>query len=303
MYHRVVPPDKLIQAGMYVSPGTFEKHLQFLPKYFSVVPLNSLTLKQGTDADTKDERPLCVLTFDDGWKDFYDHAFPLLKKYRQHATVFLPTEFVGSQKKFWTDSFAYLLLHHQQSANTEMLDSEIVGIVEHLDSLCGPYDNQLEEGIEYLKAYPLDTIEEVLHGLADVWHVDINGAGRKFLSWEEIAEMKDSGLISFGSHTVNHQILTTLDAAGIKKELDESLNRLLEKKVVDGSCVSFCYPNGNHSKEIADMVRSSGYQLAVTTQNGWNSADADKFTLKRIGIHEDMTSTKALFACRVAGFM
>jgi hypothetical protein len=54
---------------------------------------------------------------------------------------------------------------------------------------------------------------------------------------------------------------------------------------------------------IADMVRASGYHLAVTTRNGWNHIDEDKFTLKRVGIHEDMASNFSLFASRIAGLI
>lgn len=251
----------------------------------------------------RNDRPSCVLTFDDGWRDFYDFAFPLLKKYQQPATVFLPTEFIGSRKQFWADCFAYFLYHRKATALEKLSDPGILTIIEYLDGLHGSFDNKLEVGIEYLKRYPLSTIEKVLHGLSEIWHVDIDGSGRDFLNWAEIAEMKDSGLVSFGSHTVSHQILTTLDGTAIKNELISSRKKLLQKNVLDSSCITFCYPNGNQTKKIADMVRSSGYHLAVTTRNGWNHVDADKFTLKRVGIHEDMTSTTALFACRIAGFI
>lgn len=94
-----------------------------------------------------------------------------------------------------------------------------------------------------------------------------------------------------------------MGAEEVEKELVDSRNELLEKGVVDKSFIPFCYPNGNHTKEIADMVSSSGYHLAVTTKNGWNHSVDDRFTLKRVGVHEDMTSTGALFACRIAGLI
>ncbi len=301
MYHRVVPADQLIQAGMYVSPATFASHLIFLAKYFNVVPLNSL--QKGLAGTAKNAKPSCVLTFDDGWKDFYAYAFPLLQKYQQPATVFLPTGFIGTGKQFWTDCFADLLSRRQATMQGKLSDSDILTVVAYLDGLQSSFENQLEAGIEYLKKYPLNKIEKVLAGLSEIWQVDLAGPGRNFLNWAEIIEMKDSGLVSFGSHTVNHQILTTLDNTALKNELVGSRKELLQRNVVDRSCISFCYPNGNHTKEIAAMVRSSGYHLAVTTRKGWNHADADKFTLKRIGIHEDMTSIPALFACRIAGLI
>ena len=73
--------------------------------------------------------------------------------------------------------------------------------------------------------------------------------------------------------------------------------------MVDPSFIPFCYPNGNYTREIAEMVRSAGYHAAVTTKKGWNQFDDDRFMLKRIGIHQDMTSSVPLFAARIAGFI
>ena len=302
MYHRIIPPNKTIQAGMYVKPETFDNHLTYLKKHFNVVPLNFL-IENGRDNIIRNNKPLCVLTFDDGWRDFYDYAYPLLKKHQCPAAVFLPTKFINSKKQFWTDTFAHLLLHQQPTVIENLSDLEIRADIEYLNGLSGTYDNRLESGIHYLKKYPSDIVEKILYGLSEVWQVDLDKSERDFLNWTEIEEMKMSGIVSFGSHTVNHQILTTVDDETVERELVESREELLRRNLADTSDISFCYPNGNYTKEIADMVCSSGYHLAVTTKNGWNHADADKFTLKRVGIHEDMTSTDALFACRIAGLI
>jgi peptidoglycan/xylan/chitin deacetylase (PgdA/CDA1 family) len=300
MYHRIIPADDKIQSGMYVTPETFENHLRYLRKKFNVISLKELLLSFENRSCASLEKLVCVLTFDDGWRDFYDHAFPLLQKYQLPGTVFLPTGFIGTRKKFWTDCFAYLLYHRKTTTPEKLSAPDIRAIVEYLNRLRGSYDDQLEAGIKYFKKYPLYKIEKALGGLSEIWHVNIDESGRDFLTWAEITKMMESGLVSFGSHTVNHQILTTLDDMMIKKELIDSRKELLKKNVLDSTCISFCYPNGNHTKEIADMVRSSGYHLATTTRNGWNHADGDRYTLKRLAIHEDMTSITALFACRIA---
>lgn len=113
--------------------------------------------------------------------------------------------------------------------------------------------------------------------------------------------MKESGLVSFGSHTVGHRILTTLKDNEVNTKLTESRNRLFEEEVVEPSFIPFCYPNGDYTNKIARKVENSGYALAVTTKNGWANPGSDPFTLRRIGIHQDMTSTEALFGCRLAG--
>ncbi|MEA3477404.1 MAG: polysaccharide deacetylase family protein [Bacteroidota bacterium] len=305
-YHRILPHAEAmagVQAGMYVMPETFNNHLIFLKKYFNVITLKKLVVSRENAAIRPPVKPVCALTFDDGWKDFYDFAWPLLQKYQVPATVFLPTGFIGINKKFWTDQFAYMLRHRRVVVDTVAVDPDISDVIQEIKDLQGPFEDQLEAGIAILKKYPLQIVEKIIKGLAKIWSMEFHEADRDFLNWDEIHEMLDSGLISFGSHTVGHQILTTLDKPDIERELVVSKEKLLDEGVVDPSFIPFCYPNGNYTQEIAEMVRSAGYHLAVTTKKGWNQFDADRFTLRRIGIHQDMTSTVPLFACRISGFI
>jgi len=189
-----------------------------------------------------------------------------MKEYQVLATVFLPTEFIGSDKKFWTDQFAYILRHHRPDANAVAVQPDISDVIQEIQGLQGPFEDQLEAGIAILKEYPLHIVKEIVSDLAKIWSVEINEANRDFLNLDEIHEMFDSGLISFGSHTVGHQILTTLDQPDIERELSASKEKLLEQGVVDPSFIPFCYPNGNYTQEIAEMVRAAGYHAAVTTK-------------------------------------
>ena len=227
----------------------------------------------------------------------------MVQKYQVPATVFLPTEFIGLNRKFWTDHFADILYHRQTQALDGTSKPDISKIVHSLDALQGTFEAQLEAGIAILKNYPQVIIDEVLLELSRAWDVKTDASDRDFLNWSEINEMLDSGLISFGSHTVTHQILTTLDDAAIKGELADSRDMLLQKQVVASEFVPFCYPNGNYDDKIVSMVQDAGYNLAVTTRKGWNNQGSNPFTLRRIGIHQDMSSTIQLFACRIAGFI
>ena len=305
-YHRILPRDKAgkgVQAGMYVTPETFSSHLEYLREYFDIITLKDLAKVCREAPARSPAKPICLVTFDDGWKDFYDFAFPLLKKYQVPATVFLPTGFIGTNKRFWTDRFAYILRHRQVNAKNVSVHPGILDVIQEIQRLQGSFEDLLESGIAILKRYPLETVEKIVSELARIWSVELHSLDRDFIDWDEIHKMMDTGLISFGSHTDGHQILTTMDKEDIEKELSVSKEKLLEQGVVDPSFISFCYPNGNYTQDIAKMVRSAGYHLAVTTRKGWNRFDADMFSLKRISLHQDMASTVPMFACRVAGLI
>ncbi|MCM8792745.1 MAG: polysaccharide deacetylase family protein, partial [Candidatus Omnitrophica bacterium] len=169
-----------------------------------------------------------------------------------------------------------------------------------MDKFEGSYESNLERAIQILKSYREEEIEEILSELSRRWGIDEYPSGRAFLTWEEVREMAASGLITFGSHTATHRILTNLKDDEIQDELIRSKEKLIAEKVVDKSFIPFCYPNGNYNENIARLVKEAGYSLAVTTEKGWNRFNSNPFALKRIGIHQDMTSTEAMFLCKVA---
>ncbi len=266
-------------------------------------------------------KPLCLLTFDDGYYDFYENAFPILRAHQVPATVFLPTDFIGTNKWFWTDRLMTLFLQKERAGSIGQeakngrqraeREERRVGVREQLRSgngfankignLRGSYETRLEKAIQILKVYRDEEIEEIIEELSNKWNVNPELPGRAFLSWDEVKEMAQSGLITFGSHTASHRILTTLKDDEIWDELIRSRQKLIDERVADPSFIPFCYPNGNYNEKIVRMVKEAGYSLAVTTEKGWNRFDADPFTLKRIGIHQDMTFTEAMFGCRIAG--
>jgi hypothetical protein len=78
---------------------------------------------------------------------------------------------------------------------------------------------------------------------------------------------------------------------------------LLREGAVESTFIPFCYPNGNSNGRIVEMVGESGYHASVSTGIGWNREGTSPFDLKRVPIHQDMTGTREMFACRIAGIL
>jgi peptidoglycan/xylan/chitin deacetylase (PgdA/CDA1 family) len=305
MYHRVVPCDVAregVQAGMYVEPDTFQRHLRFLRDYFSIVPLNELPYASERASRRLSTKPLSVLTFDDGWRDFYTYAFPLLQAHHVPATVFLSTDFIGTENFFWTDRLAFLFHQRGYFKKSDVLgQGGKTSVLNKLLSLKGPMELRVDTAIRLLKNYSNEEIERTITTLSSTWGLSPHPPGRALLSWEEVREMGRSGLITFGSHTASHRILTTLKETEIEQELKKSNQKLLFEKVVDPAFIPFSYPNGNYNERIAVMVRDAGYSLAVTTEDGWNHHGSNFFCLRRVSIHQDMTSTDGMLGSRIVG--
>jgi peptidoglycan/xylan/chitin deacetylase (PgdA/CDA1 family) len=304
-YHRILErkgPRECVQDGMFVDPETFDAHLRFLKKHFRIVPIRELTSTSDRNAG---RRPLCVLTFDDGWIDFHENAYPVLKSHAVPATVFLATGFIETGRRMWPDRVSRLYQERNVSQAKRVRQGDSSNpIVNRLEDIKGTIRQQSETAIGLLKKYRLDRIERVISELSDRWGCDDRSQDRDFLSWREVREMQSSGLVSFGSHTAGHQILTTLSGDEIERELVESRNALIREGVADPSYITFCYPNGDYDDKIVRMVANAGYRLAVTTERGWNGyASGDPYRFRRISIHQDICSTVAMLGCRIAGFI
>ncbi|MGE5670406.1 MAG: polysaccharide deacetylase family protein [Fibrobacterota bacterium] len=297
MYHRIIAPESVaehVEPGMYVRPETFSMHCSVLKHYFNVVPLSELLGPRAVLSS----KPSCAITFDDGWADFYQNAFPILKAARLPSTVYLPTNFIGTDMQFWTDTCATILkkICHEK---LEMPYQGTSSIIKEILQIKGDYISCVDSVIKMLKPYSTDEINKILDELARYTGCS-QKSSQTFMTWNEVKTCVDSGLVTFGSHTANHLILTTESGQTVYDELQISKEKLIKEQVADPSDISFCYPNGGYSQEIAQMVKIAGYSSAVTTKTGWNSATGDRYILRRIGMHQDMTSTRSLTMARLA---
>lgn len=307
MYHRIIPMkdmSRAVQAGMVVEPDTLDLQLRYLRNHFEIIPLSYLASGQRSHAQDLRKKPLCVLTFDDGWYDFYEYAYPILKMHEAPATVFLPTDFIGTARWFWTDRVGCLLDRVAQSWDGATFASLFRDhLLRELVCISGTHQTRLERAIALLKPYRIEKIEGVLSELSAALGEDSTPAGRAFLSWEEVQEMYRSGLVCFGSHTAGHPLLTTLTEEQAQHELRKSMDVLIGHKVADTDFISFSYPNGSFSERLSEMVREAGYHLAVTTQYGWHRQGENAYTIRRISVHQDIGSTEAMFGARIVNLL
>ena len=280
MYHRVLPLPRaragFVQPGMYVTPDTFERHLQWLTRHFDVLPLRSLVEKWNRN-EWDDQARYCAITFDDGWVDNYVYAYPLLRAHGLPATIFLPTALIGTREWLWSDRLGYLLNASRSKRDRGRMD--------------------IDASIERTKALPAAVREEMIDRLAHVSGLRVPD-DRCFLDWNEVREMAKGG-VDFGSHTSSHAILTTLDREALQRELRQPLDVLSQE--LPAFSPMLAYPNGDHAAAVVDAARRAGYVAAVTTKPGIEPrVPADRLRLRRIGAHEDVARTIPLFMFHIA---
>lgn len=296
VYHRVQEyhEESNFDASIIsASPKNFEEQMRFLSTNYNVISFDRFI--EHIQNKTRLPEKSVVITFDDGYKDNYRNAYPILKKYGLPATVFLTTGYLDNITIPWWDKVAYII------NETECTDFELTGF--------GRYslktDIQKVEAIhsiqEKLKKIKEEEKNLLIRKLEDILNVEIpEDLGRElFLSWDEVREMSKGG-ISFGAHTVTHPILTKVSTEKAKEEIVESKERI--EKELGKPVKLFAYPNGeindlnNHIKEI---LKDNGFTCAVLSIYGTNDLKSDPYELKRIRI--DNFDTLPVFESKLLG--
>jgi len=236
-----------------------------------------------------------VITFDDGWIDFHDTAYPILSRLKIPATVYLTTGFVSSKCGYWQERLHNLLLLIRENKRVFLEKDNIISLPEinqKLRTLLSKSGSKpvVFKFIDYLKTFTHDKILKTISDLEELLKehsIKLDGdRDRSFVNWDEINSIKEPD-ISFGSHTVNHPILTNEQTNVVEDEIRRS-KEIIEKER-GREVLHFCYPNGNYNDEIKRVV-SESYKSACTTRAGFISKSSDIYSLNRIGINEEMVT-------------
>lgn len=222
MYHKIgaYPPGSRLQK-LWVTAEDFRWQLQYLKDH----GYTTLRFADWRDAEVGGKalpsNPV-LITFDDGYANNYELAFPLLKEFQMKANIFLVYE----------------------------------------------------------------TMEK-----HNAWHDPETEPWLRMLTWAEIAEMQDSGLVEVGSHTMKHRNLAQIPLEDVAWELTESKRRLEEK--LGREMVGFAYPYGAGAfvPEVRCAARAAGYRYDFSIKQGISPLPwkPESGPLKRLLIRGDDT--------------
>lgn len=219
MYHSINPKSDEVMYRLIVSPQLFEKQMQFLKSHrYNVVDLETI----GRMIRDKKRVPFktVAVTFDDGFRDNYTYAYPVLKRLGIPATIFLIYDEVGR-----------------------------------------PQNDRL--------------------------------------NWDQIKEMQESGLITFGSHTFGAVPLVDISSeTELRRQIIDSKKMFEDKLKMPVN--TFCYVGGMFTAHIKDLVKEAGYRYAVSTALGRRFSNQDIYAIKRVRVSE--TDNLFDFWVKISGY-
>lgn len=215
-YHQINDTEK---NALTVNTEQFEAQMKYLADhgYTTITPADMLDAwENGAELP---EKPV-IITFDDGYLDNYNHAFPVLEKYHLKATIFLISDYVGT--------------------------------------------------------YP------------------------NYLTWSDIQDMDESGLIDFESHTLSHEELTKAPSLDEAKHQLTGSKDAIEWNMGSGKHVRFiAYPCGEYNDDIEQATKDAGYRAAFTVNYGLAEPTENHFVLDRVPIFGSNSHTLLRFKLRL----
>jgi len=258
LFHSVVDANTVV-ASSKIDPDTsiasdvFEEIISRLSGLY--VPLSLDEVLGGA----KNHGTGFVITFDDGFRDNLFVALPILKKYNVPATIYITSGFIDRS----VFPFEYRL----------------AAIVRQEQEICLDTDNYPKKFLartpeEKLKTY-LHIKNKLKYTSNDFRYHTLNKLAQKckfskssiqFLSIPELTELSNSSLITIGSHSHYHQVLTSISTTEARKEVRLGKSKIEEW--VGKPSHHFSYPYGVYNKNVTKIIAEAGFKSAVTTKAG-----------------------------------
>jgi peptidoglycan/xylan/chitin deacetylase (PgdA/CDA1 family) len=297
-YHRVGDPARTPYDPDVFSATAdgFDEQVRALKRRYAVVSLAEAA--EIAEGRTRTRGVTVLLTFDDGYLDNYQNAFPVLRAHGVPATFFLITSQVGTATLPGWDRIAYAVRRTARD-------------VVHLGP---PYDVDLDlraegrlgatrQALRLFKSPRVTDPDHFVAALVEACEVGAPDASeRLFMSWEEAAEMAKAGM-DLGSHTHTHRILAKLPLADQVSELVTSRQVFRDRLGLDA--VACAYPDGREyafNLDTFTAMREAGYRLGFTFYGGLNFLPHDNpFNLARTAVAADMNLSRVRLRLALAG--
>ena len=232
LYHRICYVEN-DPWGICVSPTHFEEQIRYIKENYRVIRFEDDWLKVSD--------PSVVITFDDGYRDNYLNAFPILKKYDVPATFFVSTGNIGGEAEFWWDRLS------------RICDIDIYqyhGLLKKMSPIDREAQLEILESEKRRTSYTDDEETEM----------------RYMMSESELKSLAFSELFEIGVHTVNHASLSNVSGDIQMTEIKDSKAKL--EKLLEINLKCFSYPYGDYNEDTISILKKCGIEKAATVSGG-----------------------------------
>jgi len=277
MLHRVVENRSVLEANrqMEITPEFLEKTLQnYQRKGYQFVSLDEVY-----EIVSKQKRPkpkFVCFTFDDGYVDNYELAYPIFKKYNCPFAIYVTTDFPDGKALLWWYRLEEILLKNVQ-----------LRLSDGSEFNCSTNENRnnaFKEIRNKIFSLQSDNMVKTLNELFLPYTFDYDIENKQVMSWKHIITLSKDQLCTIASHSISHSALDWSTVNMMKREVIDS-KYIIEKKI-NLPVLHFAYPYGRYNDNICKTILEAGYRTAVLANGDVERTDANIIILRRIVLIE-----------------
>lgn len=287
-YHRVGEPHSspYLYPSIAVSSADFAQQMRFLRARYTPISITEV-LRSCQNGHALPPGAVLV-TFDDAYCDFEEHAWPEMKRYEIPCALFVATAYPDHPENiFWWDRLYAAFRYTQRK--------------DYLTTTIGKFP--LAEPDQRLRAFSRlqDHIKSLPHSDAMaqvdeiVKELDVTGFDHSVLSWNALRRLAQEG-VELGAHSQTHPLLNQILIEKVRAEVAGSMRDL--KREIGSVLPVFAYPGGNLNEQVVNVLREEGVILGFTIQRGINDFNlVNRLLLRRInvGMRTSLAGLRAQF--------
>jgi peptidoglycan/xylan/chitin deacetylase (PgdA/CDA1 family) len=294
-YHRITDRSHGDLGYLIYDVGddfrSFDVQIATIKKYFNVVGVSEYF--EYISGKVRPAKRAALVTFDDADGEFAKYALPVLQKHGCKSVVFAPTDFIGSDKRFWHLRLTNLIVSIDVAGWEKVRDCADqfpapVAAAIRKSSVADESDKgracrSLAHAIDRFEADQIDVMVAEFEKITGTKYT----LGVSCLDWDGLSAIARQG-VEVESHSVTHRKLALLDRDTVRRELTDS-KALLEEKL-GRPVTAICYPAGSFNETVLQVAEDAGYLLGFTTKFGLGSTKKqgiDRYRLRRAAMYGD----------------
>jgi peptidoglycan/xylan/chitin deacetylase (PgdA/CDA1 family) len=253
-------PNRMLE----IKPEFLDRLIRHLRRRgVDLVSLDELTRRLSERDIT---RQFAAFTFDDGYRDNLEHAWPILKRHEVPLTLYLATSFSDQIGELWWITLERVI------AGTDRLVLEFDGRTRFFD--CANFAGKnatFSEIYWWLRGLADERqLQRVVRDLSARYGIDPKAPCRELcMGWPEIARLAEDPLVTIGAHTVNHVMLRKWPIDVVRTEMQRSVEVI--EAALGRRPRHFAYPIGDAASagpREFKLAAELGFKTAVTTRPG-----------------------------------
>jgi peptidoglycan/xylan/chitin deacetylase (PgdA/CDA1 family) len=266
-YHRIGDPG---DPYPHVTASVFRQQMAWIRAHCD--PIGPADLVAAV-SNRRTRRPRVLVTFDDGYRDYFERAYPILEEFEIPAVNFLPTRFIDEGGIFWWDALNLAGRDTRRSAMTLPWSGEMI-------SLDAAGRRRMVRAVkDHIKRIDDQAKDMVLADVLDRLGLDVEtlSAERHVMTWDHVRATMP--LTTYGGHSHTHPLASRIEPERLEDEVRICRDRIEQETGVRPT--TFAYPDGDVIEAAKQILTRHGFTLAFSIYEGVVTRDADWLEVRR----------------------